>query len=84
VDVATLITGGLGVGRVVRGDPAANAGLQAGDVIVAVAGERTDTAGALECVLATLRPGQRVPVQVIAVGGKTESVDLVLGQAPGR
>jgi putative serine protease PepD len=83
VDVATLLTGGVGVGRVLPGGPAARAGIQAGDLIVAVAGQQTPSAGALESVLATLRPGQRVALQLVTPGGDAETVNVVLGRAPG-
>jgi putative serine protease PepD len=82
VDVATLLTGGVAVGSVIPGGPAARAGIQAGDVIVAVAGQETPSADALQSVLATLRPGERTPVQFVDGRGKTRTVQVVLGRVP--
>jgi hypothetical protein len=35
-------------------------------------------------VLATLRPGQTVPVQVLAPSGQVSTVEVKLGSQPGR
>jgi putative serine protease PepD len=83
VEVATLIGGGVAVEQVVAGGPAARAGMRAGDVITAVAGQSTPTADTLTSVLQTLRPGQRVPVQVERQDGSQRTLQITLGSQPG-
>jgi putative serine protease PepD len=53
---------GVGVVQVVSGGPAERAGLHAGDVITAVAGQPTPTAQTLAAVLARQKVGQSVQV----------------------
>jgi putative serine protease PepD len=65
------------------GGPAAKAGIVPGDVIVSVAGKATPDTSALATVLATLQPGQTVPVTVVHADGTTSTVNVTLGQLPG-
>ena len=65
------------------GGPAAKAGLQVGDVIVAVDGKATLTSDALGTVLAGLKPGQTVKLTVQRQSGARASVGLKLGELPG-
>jgi S1-C subfamily serine protease len=74
---------GVGIVTVTPGSPAAKAGLQAGDVITAVNGTSTPDTETLATVLATLRPGQQVPVKVTNADGSTATVTVTLGQLPG-
>jgi S1-C subfamily serine protease len=83
VEVATLIGGGVVVEQVQSGGPAARAGMRPGDVITAVAGQDTPTADTLTSVLQTLRPGQRVPVQVARQDGSQRTLQVTLGSQPG-
>jgi S1-C subfamily serine protease len=78
-------TGGQGVyvGSVTPGGPAAKAGMKPGDVIMSVAGKPTPTADALSAVLATLKPGQKVPVEIRHQDGKKATLEVTLGQYPG-
>lgn len=63
------------------GTPAADAGLQAGDIIVAVNGQAlTDETSLLE-LLFNYRPGDTVTLGIVR-NGETISVDLVLGTRP--
>jgi len=57
------------VGRVEEGGPAAQAGLAAGDVIVAADGTPIRTFRALETLEGTLKPGQ--PLELTLAGGRT-------------
>jgi putative serine protease PepD len=83
VDVATSVNEpGAVVASVQRGGPAADAGLSAGDVITSVAGQPTPSADALATVLATLSPGQTVPVDVRHPDGQKATVKVKLGQLP--
>jgi putative serine protease PepD len=82
VDVATLLNGGVAVAQVVPGGPAAHAGIHAGDIILAVAGQQTPSADVLTTVIDTLRPGRRVPVTVLTPSGSKRTVQLVVGVPP--
>jgi putative serine protease PepD len=82
VRVATLITGGVLVSGVVRGGPADKAGIRPDDVIVALAGRQTPNAEALTEVVAILRPGQRVDVDLLRAGGSRATVSLTVGTEP--
>jgi S1-C subfamily serine protease len=82
LQVATLITGGVLVSGIVAGGPADTAGIRAGDVIVGLASRQTPTAEALAEVIATLRPGQRVSVDLIRSGGQRVTVSLTVGKEP--
>jgi len=70
---------GVGVVDVVPGGPAAAAGIQPGDVIVAIDGTKTPSADALGAVLAELKPGQVVTVTVER-GGRQQDLKVTLGE----
>jgi glutaredoxin 3 len=55
---------GAYVGRVRLGSPAARAGLQPGDIIVALAGQPVSSAATVEQMLSRLGPQQPVPVRI--------------------
>ena len=74
---------GVGVAAVTPGGPAAKAGLLPGDVITAVNGTATTDTETLAAVLAGLRPGQQVSLNVTKADGSTTTVHLTLGQLPG-
>ncbi len=74
---------GVGIARVTPGGAAAKAGLATGDVITAVNGTATPDTETLAAVLASLRPGQQVPVTVTKANGGTATVQVILGQLPG-
>jgi putative serine protease PepD len=74
---------GAFVGSVTAGGPAANAGMQVGDVIVSVGGKAISTAAQLSEVLTTLKPGRRVPVVVRTQNGATTTFQVTLGAHPG-
>jgi S1-C subfamily serine protease len=84
VVVATIVFGGVIVQRVQPGGPAAKAGIKPGDVIASVAGQPTQSSDVLASVLATLRPGQTVPVQIVSTAGQQSTVQITLGGQPGR
>jgi S1-C subfamily serine protease len=66
------------------GGAAADAGIRPGSVITAVNSAPTPTVSALNQALAALRPGQRVPVQLVAPDGSTHTVQVTLGTLGGR
>jgi S1-C subfamily serine protease len=84
VSVATSVGGaGVVVAGVEKGGPAARAGLRPGEIIVAVDHKPTPSTEALATVLAQLKPGQTVPVDVVNPDGGKRTVDVTLGQLPG-
>jgi S1-C subfamily serine protease len=72
---------GAYVGRVRPGSPAARAGVQPGDIIVALAGQPTGNAAAVEQILSRLQPQQPVPVRIYRNGRTSE---LMLDIQPTR
>jgi putative serine protease PepD len=82
VEVATIVGGGVLVRAVQSGGPAARAGIRPGDVIVGIAGKPTPTTEALQLALTTLKPGQKVKVNLIKANGKRADVSVTLGTAP--
>ena len=74
---------GVYVTGVTAGGPAAKAGMQVGDVIVAVAGKSTPTSDVLGTVLAGLKPGQAVKVSIAHQDGARTVVAVTLGELPG-
>jgi putative serine protease PepD len=83
VRVATSL-GGVGVliAGVQKGSPADRAGLRAGEVITAVNHKSIRSAEDLATAVAELRPGQRVPVEVMSPLGRRRTVTVTLGELP--
>lgn len=73
---------GVGVVSAKPGGAAARAGIRAGDIILAVDGQTTDSATALQSVLATLKPGDQVPVR-LSRDGTQRTVTVTLGTLTG-
>ncbi len=69
---------GTGVVSVQPGGAAAKAGIRAGDIIVSVAGQPTDSVTALQAVLALHKPGDKVPVR-LSRDGTSITVMATLG-----
>lgn len=72
---AVLIAG------VERTGPAGRGGLRAGDVVVAINGERTETSRSLVRSIAAVSPGQTVRLTVLR-DGRTQDVTLQVGRRP--
>jgi serine protease Do len=66
---------------VVRGGPSQRGGLRAGDVVVAVNGERTETSRALVRYVAAITPGQPVRLSVQREG-RTQELTVLVGRRP--
>ena len=79
---AATVDGGPGVlvAEVEPGGPAAAAGIKAGDVITAIAGQATPTGADLLFVLAGKRPSETVSVRVVAPNGTVRQVGVKLGE----
>ena len=69
---------GAGIVTVAPGGPAAEAGIQPGDIIVDLAGQPVPSVAALQSVLAAHKPGDRVPARVTRDGAES-TVQLTLG-----
>jgi putative serine protease PepD len=69
---------GVGIAGVTPGGAAAKAGIQAGDIIVDLAGQPVPSVAALQSVLAAHKPGDRVQARV-ARDGTESTVQLTLG-----
>ena len=67
---------------VVSEGPAADAGIQAGDVVVLFDGQLVDSADRLGELIRDHRPGDRVEVGVVHADGSRETVTVVLGVNP--
>jgi putative serine protease PepD len=81
VRVASSVGGkGVIVAGVQQGGPADKAGVRPDELIVAVNHRPTPSAEALATILAELRPGQHVPVDLVDPGGKKRTVTVTLGQ----
>ncbi|MGZ4396760.1 MAG: S1C family serine protease [Gaiellaceae bacterium] len=78
-------TGGKGalVGSVTAGGPAAAAGIVAGETIVSVDGQKTATTSDLGDLLAGLKPGQKVSIELVRQNGTNVTVSATLGEYPG-
>lgn len=74
---------GVIIVSVAPGGPAASAGLQAGEVITAINGHKTQTSADLANTLAGLNPGQKVRLNIIDLNGSQTTVSVTLGTLTG-
>jgi putative serine protease PepD len=74
-------TPGAVVGSTTPGSPAAQAGIRAGDVIVAVGGTTVQTPDDVAAAIQDRRPGERVTVEVRR-NGQTQTLDVTLAARP--
>lgn len=74
---------GVGVYSVVAGGPAAQAGIKAGDLIIALNGQPTMTIADLSGILIDLQPGAVAKVEVQHPDGTKTTYSVTLGQLPG-
>jgi putative serine protease PepD len=82
VQIADADTGrGALIGAVEPGQPAADAGLQEGDVIVALDGDTVPDANGLTAAVRSHSPGDTVPV-TYERDGDEHTVDVTLGELP--
>jgi S1-C subfamily serine protease len=79
----TAEASGVVVTKILPGTAAAKAGLVVGDRITVLNGTKTPTSNELSTALAGLKPGQTVKVTVAHQSGKTETLNLTLGEYPG-
>ncbi|MCC6629061.1 MAG: trypsin-like peptidase domain-containing protein [Chloroflexi bacterium] len=72
---------GLGIVLVVPGSPAEHAGLRSGDIIITADGHKIANQRDLSAVLATLQPGNQLPLTVQR-GNQETSITVTLGESP--
>jgi S1-C subfamily serine protease len=73
---------GLTVGTIVPGSPAANAGLQAGDLLTALDGSQISSFDDVRRLLFAHHPGDSVTLQYTGAGGTDASATIVLASGP--
>lgn len=72
---------GAGIAGTFPGDPAAEAGIEVGEVIVAIDGNEIRSGGDLTNTLIDLNPGDVVEIELVSVDG-TRTVNVELGARP--
>ncbi len=71
------VGGGVLIGDVFEGQPADKAGMQQGDVVLSIGGKEVEEVNELRNVVAALKPGEEVPVEIVRDGEKkTLSVEI--------
>jgi putative serine protease PepD len=83
VQLATGLSRGAVVATVQGGGPAARAGIVAGDMLDSISGRQISSPSDVAGVLAGLKPGQTVAVQITKPDGSRSTVALTLGEYPG-
>ena len=82
VSIGTNANGtGAVIGTVRAGSPAADAGVESGDVVVAVNGKQVNAANELTAAIAALRPGDKATLKVQRAGS-TVTLTVTLGTRP--
>jgi membrane-associated protease RseP (regulator of RpoE activity) len=74
---------GVLINDVVDDSPADEAGLEAGDIVVAVADEDVETPSDLQSAVRANKPGDEIEIRFLR-DGKTRTVTAKLAEAPGR
>jgi serine protease Do len=69
------------VQQVVKGTPAEKAGLEAGDLVVAMGGKPVDSSGALTRGVATIPPGEKITLTVLRKGSE-KKLTLAVAKRP--
>jgi S1-C subfamily serine protease len=81
-DAKLAASRGVWVKDVQPGGPGARGGLQAGDVIIGVAGTDVREAGVLRNLIAMSKAGQPIDIEVVRAGQGKVTVHPVLGELP--
>jgi putative serine protease PepD len=84
VDPSSGQRSAVAVVEVQQGSGAAKAGIKPGDLILQVNGTPTPSVTALSSVLANLKPGDTATVQIQKADGSKQTVQVKLGELPGR
>jgi putative serine protease PepD len=72
---------GAEIGSITTGSPADDAGLQRGDIVTDIDGQRIDDASGLSTYVNTKAPGDKITMTVQR-NGQTEKIDVLLGNQP--
>jgi S1-C subfamily serine protease len=72
---------GVVIGQVAAGSPAATAGLQPRDVVIAVDGKQLEGESDLAQILSSHKPGDQVKLTIVR-GGQQQDVTVTLGTLP--
>jgi serine protease DegQ len=88
-DITPELAESFGLGRstgaiiagVVRGGPADRAGMQPGDILVAVAGKPVATTSDMLNLIAQLEPGEKAPLRILRKNRET-TLDVTVGRRP--
>jgi serine protease DegQ len=78
------VTSGVVVTEVIKGSPAASAGLRPGDIIVEAGGRPVRDSGDLTLALRDKRPGDQIPLEAVRSGEQPRQMTVTLGQQPAR
>jgi S1-C subfamily serine protease len=81
VDYGALVSSGSDQPAVIPGSPAEDAGLQAGDVIVAVNGEQLTIDTDLSMLIVGHDPGDTITLRVLR-GNSAQEIEVTLGELP--
>jgi putative serine protease PepD len=81
VSTAPAPDGGAQVGEATAGGPAADAGIQAGDVITEVDGDRVQDPEDVATAIEDNKPGDEIDIKVQR-GGSEQTIQVTLGQRP--
>jgi putative serine protease PepD len=81
VSTAPALSGGAEVGNVNVGSPAERAGVQVGDVVTEVDGQKVDDPTDIATAIADNKPGDRISMRVRR-GGQERALDVTLGNRP--
>lgn len=73
-------TKGVLIGDVFKGQPAEKAGIRRGDIVVSFNGKNVTNPNELRNEVATIRPGQKVPVGIIRAGKKITTFVVLSGR----
>jgi len=75
------VSDGVRLAEVIDGEPADDAGLRAGDVVVEVNGKQVDTASDVQGAVASHKPGDEIELKITR-GGSERTVTVKLGTRP--
>ena len=75
---------GVVIAGILRGSPAASAGLSVGDVITAIDGHATSTSSSITTALLAKKPGSKVTIRVTDRLGASHSVSATLVAGPAQ
>ena len=73
---------GVTIARTVSGSPTANAGLAAGDTIIAVGGRSISTANDIPQTLVRYHPGDKISITWVDQHGRSHATTLILTSGP--